>query len=221
MAHPNFLLNSSTLVIGGSSGIGFAVASAALSSASKLRSLYSGAHVSGSAAALSNTETLEATLKSVLDAAVKETGGYLDHIVFTAGDSLSGGTLAEVTVETALKPFTLRYLGSLLIGKLVTAYPGKYTKPAASSSITFTSGIMASSFAVELAPIRTNVIIPGALRTELLDRMSNGNSDAFKGMSLTKQVGSAADAAEAYLFCMRSALATGQTFKVDGGFSLV
>jgi short-subunit dehydrogenase len=72
MAHPNFLLNSRALVIGGSSEIGFAVASGALSNGSKvhitsstaeklstkikqLQSLYPDAHVSGNAADLSPT----------------------------------------------------------------------------------------------------------------------------------------------------------------------
>ncbi|KAF7346516.1 NAD(P)-binding protein [Mycena sanguinolenta] len=257
MAHPNFLLNSSTLVIGGSSGIGFAVASAALANGSKvhitsvtpqklaakidqLQSLYPGARVSGTAADLSNTETLEANMKAVLDDAVKEAGGPLDHIVHSAGDGLNSTPLAEVTIEMALQPFTVRYLGSVVIGKLVAAHPGKYLKPTASSSITFTSGIMvhrprnfyislgatgaveslSTMFAVELAPIRTNVIIPGAVRTELLDRVTKGNPDAYKDASLTKQVGTAAEAAEAYLFCMRSTLATGQGFTIDSGYLL-
>ncbi|KAK7048506.1 hypothetical protein R3P38DRAFT_2869804, partial [Favolaschia claudopus] len=44
---------------------------------------------------------------------------------------------------TALQPFTLRYVAPLLIGKLVSASHGKYLNPAASSSITLSSGIMA------------------------------------------------------------------------------
>ncbi|KAF7346493.1 NAD(P)-binding protein [Mycena sanguinolenta] len=257
MAHPNFLLNSSTLVIDGSSGIGFAAASAVLANGSKvhitsvtttklvtkigqLQSLYPGAHVSGSARRpLRHGRHSRPT--SVLDAAVKETGGPLDHIVHSAGDGLNDTPLAEVTVETTLSGFTLRYLGSLLIGKLVAAHPAKYLKPAASSSITFTSGMMAHrprkfivtlgaagavevltrQLAVELAPIRTNVIVPGAVRTEFLEALTNGNPDVRKDASLTKRVGTAAEAAEAYLFCMRSTLATGQSFTVDSGYSLV
>ncbi|KAJ7601589.1 hypothetical protein DFH06DRAFT_1276782 [Mycena polygramma] len=214
MAHPNFILNSRTLVIGGTSGIGFAVASGALASGSKvhitsstaaklstkikeLQSFYPGAHVSGSAVDLSNADALEATLQSALDAAVKETGGPLDHI-----------------------PFTVRYLGPLLIAKLVAAHPGRYLKAAHTSSITLTSGTLAHrpapgfiaaigvigavealsrALAVDLAPIRVNIVIPGA------------------GHTLTKEIGTAAEAAEAYLFCMRSALATGQGFIVDNG----
>ncbi|KAJ7698765.1 hypothetical protein B0H14DRAFT_782230 [Mycena olivaceomarginata] len=174
MAHPNFLLNSRTLIIGGSSGIGYAVASGALANGSKvhitsvtaqklsakitqLRSLYPNAHVSGSTADLSSTETLEGNLQSALDAAVKETGGALDHIVYTAGELPERTSLAQTTAVTALAPFTVRYLGPLLIGKLIAA-------------------------------------------------------------SLTKQIGTPEAAAEAYLFCMRSALATGQDFKVENGF---
>jgi len=262
MAHPNFLLNSRTLVIGGSSGLGFAVASGALSNGSKvhitsftaqklstkitqLQSLYPGAHVSGSAADLSSTETLEANLQSALDAAVKETGGLLDNIVYTAGDALSRTPLAETTAATALQPFTVRYLGPLLVGKLVAANPGKYLNPAASSSITLTSGILAHrprpgssptiplggavevltrALAVDLAPIRVNVVIPGLVDTELVQGMTGGNTQMlsmFKAASLTKELGTPEGAAEAYLFCMRSALATGQGFKIDNGSLMV
>ncbi|KAJ7796150.1 hypothetical protein B0H14DRAFT_81408 [Mycena olivaceomarginata] len=259
MTHPNFLLNSRTLIIGSSSGIGYAVASGALANGAKvhitsvtsqklsakiaqLQSFYSGAHVSGSVADLSNTETLEANLQSVLDAAVKETGGALDHIVYTAGDSFHSNPLAELTATTALSAFTVRYLGPLLIGKLVAANPGKYLNPAASSSITLTSGILAHrprpgsipvigaagavealtrALAVELAPIRANVIVPGAVGTELVEQMFKGNPEvlsAFEAASLTKKIGTPERAAEAYLFSMRSALATGQDFKVENGF---
>ncbi|KAF8172031.1 hypothetical protein K438DRAFT_1612315 [Mycena galopus ATCC 62051] len=256
MAHPNFLLNSRTLIIGGSSGIGFAAASAALSNGSKvhitsttaeklskkitqLQSLYPNAHVSGSAADLSNTETLEANLQSIFDAAVKETGGALDHVVYTAGDAVFGTPrLKEITAVAALNPFTVRYLGPLLVGKLVAANPGKYLKPGHSSSITLTSGLLAHrprpgfsatigvagavevltrALAVDLAPIRVNVVIPGVVNTELAQGMPMEMANMFKAVTLTKEFGTPEGAAEAYLFCMRSALATGQGFMIDNG----
>ncbi|KAJ6551597.1 hypothetical protein B0H19DRAFT_951532 [Mycena capillaripes] len=256
MAHPNFLLNTRTLVIGGSSGLGFAVASAALANGAKvsitsvtaeklstkiaeLQAIYPGAHITGSTADLSNTETLEANLQAALDAAVKDNGGPLDHIVYTAGDTFhSSGGLAAVTATAALKGFTVRYLGPLLVGKLVAANPGRYLNPAASSSLTLTSGTLAHrprpgvspgigvagavevlnrALAVDLAPIRVNVIIPGAVKTELLDKLTGGNADAFKEATLTKLVGTPEGAAEAYLFVMRSQLATGQGFVIDNG----
>ncbi|KAJ6475062.1 hypothetical protein C8R47DRAFT_702496 [Mycena vitilis] len=255
MAHPNFISNSRTLVIGGTSGIGFAVASGALASGSQvhitsstaaklstkikeLQSFYTGAHVSGSAVDLSNADALEAGLQSTFDTAVKETGGPFDHIVYTAGEDLARPPLGEMTAASAIQPFTVRYLGPLLIAKLVAAHPGRYLKAAHTSSITLTSGTLAhrpapgfvaaigvigavealsKALAVDLAPIRVNVVIPGAVKTELLDKLTNGNPDVYKGHTLTKEIGTAAEAAEAYLFCMRSALATGQGFIVDNG----
>ncbi|KAF8171976.1 short chain dehydrogenase [Mycena galopus ATCC 62051] len=259
MAHPNFLLKARTLVIGGSSGIGFAVASASLSYGSKvhitsttaeklatkitqLQSLYPNARISGSAADLSNTEVLETNLQSILDAAVKETGGPLDHIVHTAGDGVKLTPLAEITAATGLSIFTVRYLGPLLIGKLVAANPGKYLNSAHSSSITFTSGtrahrprpgistmipvagaveVLTRALAVDLAPIRVNVVIPGLVATELLQGVPKDVFDRYQAASLTKEAGTPEGAAEAYLFCMRSALATGQGFKIDNGALMV
>ncbi|KAJ7482521.1 hypothetical protein FB451DRAFT_1441869 [Mycena latifolia] len=258
MTHPNFLLNTRILVIGGSSGIGFAVASASLANTAKvcitsataqklsakiteLRTLYPDAHIAGSSADLSDVETLEVNLQSILDAAVKEMGGPLDHIVYTAGENPTRTSLAETTTTTGLAPFTVRYLGPLLVAKLLAASPGRYLNPGASSSITLTSGnlahrpipdvsaligwagaveVLSRGLAVDLAPIRVNVIIPGPVKTELLERLTAGNPDMFKHQSLTGLVGTPQGAAEAYLFVMRSVLATGQGFMIDNGGSL-
>ncbi|KAJ6475072.1 hypothetical protein C8R47DRAFT_1324045 [Mycena vitilis] len=255
MAHPNFLSNSRTLVIGGTSGIGFAVASGALASGSKvhitsstaaklstrikeLQSFYPGTHVSGSAFDLSNVDIAEANLRAALDAAVKETGGPLDHIVFTAADNLVIPPLAEATVTIALAPFTIRYIGALLVGKLVAANPGRYLKPTYTSSITLTAGTLhrrpipgfsavigvsgaiealSRGLAVDLAPIRVNVVCPGDVKTELWEKMLGGMEEKFKSKTLTKELGTPEGAAEAYLFCMRSVLATGQDFKIENG----
>ncbi|KAJ7775488.1 hypothetical protein B0H16DRAFT_46158 [Mycena metata] len=260
MAHPNVLLNSRTLVIGGSDGIGFAVASGALASGSRvhitssrpekltakiqlLQSFYPGVvHVTGSVVELSNTETLETNLKAVLDNAVGDTGGPLDHIIYTAGGNLHSTPLAETTASTALDGFTIRYLGPLLVGKLVAAHPGRYLTSAVGSSITLTSGmwahrpakgfnvamvgateVLARNFAVELAPIRTNVIIAGPVQGDLLEKLAGGKEGVLKVAegTLTKEVGGPEGMAEAYLFCMRSTHATGQGFIVDNGVALV
>ncbi|KAJ7785563.1 hypothetical protein B0H14DRAFT_3583896 [Mycena olivaceomarginata] len=218
-----------TLIIGGSSGLGFAVASGVLANGSKvhitsvtteklstkiaqLQSLYPDAH------------TLEANIQSVLDAAVKETGGVLDHIVYTAGDNRGRETLAKATVASALKPFAVRYLGPLLVGKLVAANPGKYLNSAPMIGAAGAVEVLTRALAVNLAPIRVNVVIPGLLDTELVQRMVGGNTallSASVAASLTKKIGTPEGTAEAYLFSMRSALATGQGFKIENGSSLV
>ncbi|KAJ7675670.1 hypothetical protein DFH06DRAFT_1170177, partial [Mycena polygramma] len=146
--------------------------------------------------------------------------------------------LGEVIATKALEPFTIRYLGPLVVANLVAAQPGRYLKAAHTSSITLSSAVAAHrpipgfssimgvpgaiealsrGLAVDLAPIRVNVIIVGAIESELLYKMLGGNADAFKSQMLTKELGTPEGAAEAYLFCMCSALATGQGFVIDNG----
>ncbi|KAJ7793524.1 hypothetical protein B0H13DRAFT_2171897 [Mycena leptocephala] len=232
MAHPNFLLNSRTLVIGGSDGIGFAVASGALSSGSRvhitsatpekltikiqlLRSLYPGlAHVSGSTVDPSNTETLEANLQTVLDNAIKTPLVRWDHIVYTAGGNLHSTAMAETTASTALTP--RRYLTSA-VGFSITLTSGMWAhRPMKGINVAMVGAteVLTRTLAVELAPIRVNVIIAGPVQSDLLEKL------AGRGGTLTKQVSPPEGIAEAYLFCMRSSLATGQGFIVDNGVSL-
>lgn len=74
--------------------------------------------------------------------------------------------------------------------------------------------------AVDLAPIRVNFIVLGAIKTPLLDDFTGGNSaiaEQFAQGTLAKRIGSAEEAAEAYLFSMRCGYATGTRIDVDGG----
>ncbi|KAJ7796147.1 hypothetical protein B0H14DRAFT_2620162 [Mycena olivaceomarginata] len=233
MAHPNFLLTSRTFIVGGSSGIDFAVTSGALWIQTPV-SLSRRTCQRQRRRSLSNTKTLEIHLLSVLDAAVKETGGALDHIVYTAGDSEIWNIREEVGGNNC-------GVGA----QALHPNPEKYLNPAASSSITLTSGLLAyrprpgsspmigpagavevltRALAVDLAPIRVNVVIPGQVDTEFFQGLFGGNTEILskiKAANLTKQIGTPEGAAEAYLFCMRSALATGQGFKIDNGNLMV
>jgi NAD(P)-dependent dehydrogenase (short-subunit alcohol dehydrogenase family) len=173
---------------------------------------------------------LEANLQAVLDNAIKDTGGPLDHVVYTAGSSFHSTALAKTTASTALSSFTVHYLGPLLVGKLVAAHPGRYLTSTVGSSITPTSGmwahrpmkgidvvgateVLARTLAVELAPTRVNVIVVGPVQSDLLEKLAGGKEGVLK-------VGPTSGIAEAYLFCIRSSLATGQGFIVDKGVSL-
>jgi NAD(P)-dependent dehydrogenase (short-subunit alcohol dehydrogenase family) len=77
--------------------------------------------------------------------------------------------------------------------------------------------------AVELAPVRVNGVCPGAIRTEAWDELP----DAFRQFQeerladqLIPRVGELQEAAEAYLYLMRGTYTTGQTLRVEGGWSL-
>lgn len=255
--HVDALENTRDLVIGGTAGIGKGVASAALAAGAKVflsssnplkvcaavaefQSIYPVATVCGTAADLSNPDTIEASLVNVLKTAVAELGGPLNHIVYTAGDPFDFEPLSAVTAANAYSSWTVRYLGPLLVGKLVAVNPGLFLESSAASSITLTSGIHGSkpfpglsksiawcgavetltrALAVDLAPIRVNNISPGAIRTPMLEKLGEEAIAGFAQQQLVKDVGKVEEIAEAYLLSMRCSFATGQQFTIDGGYT--
>jgi NAD(P)-dependent dehydrogenase (short-subunit alcohol dehydrogenase family) len=130
----------------------------------------------------------------------------------------------------------LRYWGAL------TAAKHGAPQIRAGGSIVFTSGIagarpragwalgasicaamegLTRALAVELAPLRVNIVSPGFVRTPLWRNMSEADREAMYAAAGAKlpvgRVGEAADIAQAYLFLMQQGFATGQTLVVDGG----
>jgi NAD(P)-dependent dehydrogenase (short-subunit alcohol dehydrogenase family) len=77
----------------------------------------------------------------------------------------------------------------------------------------------ARGLAVDLAPIRTNVVVLGAIQTPLLDRFANNDAaiKQFADATLLKTIGEAEEAAEAYLASMRCSYMTGSRIDCDGG----
>ncbi|KAI8275183.1 hypothetical protein K4K60_008849 [Colletotrichum sp. SAR11_57] len=253
--HVDAIKGARVLIIGGSAGIGKGVASAALASGAKafvsssnpsrisatvaeFQSTYPGANVCGIAADLAQVDTIEANLEKVLKTAVAELGGPLERIAYTAGDAFDFEPLSTVTAANAYASWTVRYLGPLLVGKLVIVNPGMYLKAASSSSITLTSGIHGSkpfpglsksigwcgavetltrALAVDLAPIRVNNVSPGAIRTPMLEKLPDEAIAGFVQNQLVREVGTVQQTAEAYLFSVRCSFATGQQFVIDGG----
>jgi NAD(P)-dependent dehydrogenase (short-subunit alcohol dehydrogenase family) len=236
------LEGQSVLVIGGSSGIGFAVARAAREA---------GAHVT---IASSNADRVrEAIVRlgggegiglDVTDegavAAFFADSGPIDHIVFTAADwaQVDHKPFAEIDLAAEATLFGVRFWGALAVAK----HGAKCVKPG--GSITLTNGMAAHrpqkglavatamagavehlvmGLAVELAPVRVNGICPGAIRTEAWDELPAAfrqfQEDRLAGQ-LIPRVGQLQEAAEAYLYLMRGTYTTGQTLRVEGGWSL-
>ena len=249
------LHDSRVLVLGGTSGIGFCVAEAALEhgahvcicgskqaklekAIARLRSAYpdSADKVSGHVCDLSQPESLESNLDTVLRFATAE--AKIDHIVFTSGDALKITPVSEATVETILKVGNIRFLGPLMLAKLAP----KYLSAGPKSSITLTGGSMSRKptknwtliaawgsgvegmtrgLAVDLAPVRVNMVSPGAVHTELFDDIPKerleGVLQGFRDGTLLDQVGTPENLAEAYLYPMKDQFVTGKIFESDGG----
>ena len=82
------------------------------------------------------------------------------------------------------------------------------------------------ALAMELAPIRFNIVCPGVVQTPpLWDNMTEADRTAlYRQMDdklLVGHVGESEEVAEAYLYLMRQTYGTGETLVVDGGGAMV
>jgi NAD(P)-dependent dehydrogenase (short-subunit alcohol dehydrogenase family) len=237
------LKDKRVVVLGGTSGIGLAVAKAARAEGSHIVVVSSqpsrvsaaltllGAGVEGYVANLSDETAVEALFGKV---------GSFDHLVYTAGDSVRQSALEKTQLEDAKIFFDVRFWGAFL----ATKHASRLIRPG--GSIVFTSSTVprrpsvgyaigasissaveafAVAMAIELAPVRVNVVAPGIVRTPIWDRLPEQQREAFfetRGAALpVGKVGEPAEVAEAYLSFMRSAYTTGQILVVDGGMLLV
>ncbi|GBQ18661.1 SDR family oxidoreductase [Gluconacetobacter sacchari] len=232
------------VVLGGTSGIGLAVAEAAAGE---------GARVAIASSRRASVDTALARLPAgaeghMLDlrdeAAVRDLFtaiGPFDHLVFTAGESLRLGSLADMSLPSARGFFELRYWGALTAVK----YAAPLIRPG--GSIVFTSGIagarppqpgwalgasicgamegLTRALAVELAPIRVNIVVPGFVKTPLWNDIPDALREDMYATAgeklLVRRIGEPDDLAAAYLFLMKQPFATGQSFVIDGGGMLV
>ena len=81
------------------------------------------------------------------------------------------------------------------------------------------------ALAVELAPIRVNIVSPGVVKTEMWDGLPEADREGLYrdvgAKLLVGRVGEADEVAETYLYLMRQTFSTGQVVTVDGGGVLV
>jgi NAD(P)-dependent dehydrogenase (short-subunit alcohol dehydrogenase family) len=231
------------VVLGGSSGIGLATAQAAardganvvIASSSKDRieaALFAlPAGTEGHVSDLANEDATRALFARL--------GGF-DHLIFTAGETLQLGPVATTDIDSARRFFALRYWGAYCAAKYGSSSIRK------GGSIVFTSGLagrrphagwsvgasicaamegLTRALAVELAPIRVNIVSPGVVKTALWGNMLEADREAMYQQIADRlpvgHVGDAAEIAQAYLYLMRQSYGTGQVLVVDGGGALV
>jgi NAD(P)-dependent dehydrogenase (short-subunit alcohol dehydrogenase family) len=232
------------VVIGGTSGIGLAVAQAALADgASVIVGSSSAAKVRAAQEQLAGAEALAVDVKD--ETSVEAFFAHvdaLDHLVFTAGDwaMAGGGPIANIDVSRAASQFAVRFWGAITCIK----HAGKRIREG--GSITLTDGTIAHrprkgaalssamagavehlgrALAVDLAPIRVNVVCPGAIRTGVWDMIPpDQREERFQTMFKrlpAKRIGEPSEVAEAYLYLMRGGYTTGQVLHVDGGAMVI
>ncbi|PVH86283.1 NAD(P)-binding protein [Cadophora sp. DSE1049] len=220
----NKLAGKHVLVIGGTSGIGFSVAEASLesgarvtisssnpnrvrSSITSLQASYPHATITGHVCDLSQP-SLESDV-----AALFEKTGKVDHIIFTAGDSLAQMPLSSITLPSLIAAGQIRFFAPLIVAKIGS----KYLTPDPESSIVLTMGAvgerptkdwsviasyaaglhgMTRNLALDLRPVRVNCVLTG-------------------------RVGRPEDVAEAYLWLMKDSNVTGFVASSNAGSTLV
>lgn len=227
------------LVVGGGSGIGFAVASAARTDGARVTIVSTNADkLANAAQRLGGVETavLDITDEAAVASFFAACSGF-GHIVSTAGDwgKARRGPFSEMDFNDARTLFGVRFWGSAILAK----HGASHVSPG--GSITLTSGmsafrpqkgsVMATAMAgsvahltyglaVELAPVRVNAVFPGGVATEIFTGLPEPMrviEEARFDKQLLPRIGQPAEVAEAYLYLMKCSYTTGQILKVDGG----
>jgi NAD(P)-dependent dehydrogenase (short-subunit alcohol dehydrogenase family) len=228
------------VVIGGSSGIGLAIARQVLSEgaspiiigrdATKVSSTVAtlGGNAQGVVGDAHDHDALEELIRALPD---------FDHLVSMVGDTMAGGFL-QTPLDTMQHVLHSKFWTNLLIARFAAP------RVRNGGSMTFTSGsgvraqeaaasyvanqalaAMAQGLGSELGPrVRVNVVAPAFMDTALWRSKPREEIDAriqsFSQVNPMGRIGTPEEVASAYVFLMTNAYVTGQTFQIDGGMML-
>jgi NAD(P)-dependent dehydrogenase (short-subunit alcohol dehydrogenase family) len=237
---------SHALIVGGSSGMGLALAELLVADGSLVT--IAGRSADRLRAAASRLGRHDLVRTRQVDVADEEQvrslfadAGRLDHVVVTAADAVGAyAPLREFDLKAARAVVDVKLLGAWLVAKHAVG------AMAPGGSITFTSGIaayrpgpgssiiaasngaleaLARSLALELAPVRVNVVSPGWIDTPIWETLAgDGKGERLAGMARrlpVERVGQPIDVARAFVAVMHNEFITGTLLHVDGGHRLV
>ncbi len=230
------------LVIGGSSGIGEAVARQAASAGAVVtiasRQLD---HLNAALKRLPdgvNSQVLDVEDDACVSAFFNQHDAW-NHVVL-AGSATKVGSVRELALEDARAAMQNKFWGAYHVAR--SAHISEH------GSLTFVSGVfsqrpvvnavlqgainsalesLARGLALEFSPmhVRVNAVSPSTTATPLWDRLGpKGRQDKFDTMAARLPVGSVAepdDIAQAILFAATNRFMTGSTLLIDGGDALV
>lgn len=229
------LRNKKIVVVGGSSGIGYAVAQKALNAGARVVIASRSNERLGTAA----KQLGEGVQPEVVDASDEDSVadffrrvGHFDHLAITIKPRLPAGQFLENEVDAVMTAFDAKFWGQYRLAK----HGAKYIQK--NGSITFTSGIasrrgypgysavsamnaateaLAKAIAIELAPIRINTVCPGFVDTEPPTSVRAEHVRVLSPSLPLNRLGIASEIAEAYLYLFANSYTTGTVVVVDGG----
>jgi NAD(P)-dependent dehydrogenase (short-subunit alcohol dehydrogenase family) len=228
------------LVVGGSSGIGAATASAfAELGADVLIASRNAAKLAATAAGIGKSVTtavLDTTNAEAVEAFFA-TAGRFDHVVVSAAQT-AGGPVRQLALADAYQSMDSKFWGAYRVARAVEI--------AEDGSLTFVSGFLsvrpsktsvlqgainaalealARGLALELSPIRVNTVSPGLIATPLWSKLSEeARQTMYEGAAArlpARRVGQPEDVANAIVYLASTPFATGSTVLLDGGGAIV
>lgn len=234
------LLDRTVVIVGASAGIGLAASKAAAAEGAKVVMVSrNAAKLDAAAAGVKTSKGHVATLAvDMLDRGTVEKAigslDTLDHLVLNAaGDeyALFGpiGNVSDAQVDQSFEKlrgfinFVRASAPRFRAGASITmisgagaARPPKETALAAASNASIVA--FGKAMAVDLAPVRSNVVMPGVVDTDRHGaKLESLRTWATKELP-ARRFGQPADIADAILFVMKNPYMTGHTLVIDGGF---
>jgi NAD(P)-dependent dehydrogenase (short-subunit alcohol dehydrogenase family) len=235
------LAGQNVVVIGGSAGIGLQTARLACTEGARLilvgrdhERLHHAAHELGA-----QSTAFDATDFALLERFFNQLPAPIDHVLVT-GPGPYYATLADFDFERARRDVEAHLFLPMQVARLsakkvraggtllfMGGTGGRHTAPgmALIGALTAAMPALTKNLAVELAPIRVNVIAAGFVDTPLSASLLGDQLDARREQLRTtlpiKRVVGPADIAALAVHLMVNTAVTGATFDIDGGQQLV
>lgn len=235
------LKDKKVVVIGGSSGMGLAIAQATAKAEAKTIIASRSAQKLEAALAEIEQSNVQAYPVDITDSdSIKDffqRTGEIDYLVIS-GSSIEKGSFKELPIEKAMQTMDSKFWGPYRAvkaapmsdrGSIILFSGGLSRQPSAGVAIVCAVNAavegLARALALELAPIRVNVISPGVVKTPIYSEMPEDKREQMyeqtAEMLPVGRMGEPEDIASMTLAVMTNPYMTGMVIDVNGGKFLV